>query len=273
MPWLIRQNGQEIGPLSTADLRLRISTGELPLDVPVFRDGMKDWKPASKVKGLMDGDTNEPVLSRRPSDEAAPADVPLQSTAPPTIPAWFYADASHERRGPFTTEQIQLLQKQHVIAVDTMVWKTGMPDWQPAGVVSEFQSAFGDTSAAVLSAIKEKAVVAAKTIHAVATSQNTKNAIGTLATQAKAAANMVHEVASDGAGRFSRNHSKILEVGTWACCAAGFSICMLLFLVSTAWSAPFLGLVFLFGIVARILQAEKHATRHYHEGRNNVLES
>lgn len=52
MEWHVAIDGQEQGPVSGAQLRQMASSGRLsPTDL-VWKEGMKDWVPASKVKGL-----------------------------------------------------------------------------------------------------------------------------------------------------------------------------------------------------------------------------
>jgi TM2 domain-containing membrane protein YozV len=57
---------------------------------------------------------------------------------------WYYI-GHYGQLGPLTREQIDELIDGGVIARDTHVWSTGMPEWLPAGRVVELQTAFNTT--------------------------------------------------------------------------------------------------------------------------------
>lgn len=44
---------------------------------------------------------------------------------------WYYADAQRQRQGPLPAEALQQLLTQGHLTPDTLVWREGMPDWQP----------------------------------------------------------------------------------------------------------------------------------------------
>ena len=44
---------------------------------------------------------------------------------------WYYADTQRQRQGPLPAVQLQQLLAQGHITPDTLVWREGMPDWQP----------------------------------------------------------------------------------------------------------------------------------------------
>ncbi len=54
----------------------------------------------------------------------------------------YYLDGARNQQGPVPTEEIARLIRSGMIRRDTMVWSAGMPDWRPAGQVSEFASLF-----------------------------------------------------------------------------------------------------------------------------------
>ncbi|MBV9404708.1 MAG: DUF4339 domain-containing protein, partial [Acidobacteriaceae bacterium] len=43
---------------------------------------------------------------------------------------WYYADAG-QRAGPIDESELQTLYASGKVQRDTLVWKAGMPDWQP----------------------------------------------------------------------------------------------------------------------------------------------
>ncbi|MGY0504782.1 GYF domain-containing protein [Luteimonas sp. e5] len=57
----------------------------------------------------------------------------MHDTALPPPPAdlWYYADAAHQQRGPVGEDELLALLQQGVIGRDTLVWRSGMPQWQP----------------------------------------------------------------------------------------------------------------------------------------------
>ena len=54
----------------------------------------------------------------------------------------YYLDGSRNQQGPVPIAEIARLTRGGVIRRDTLVWYAGMPDWRPAGQVSEFASLF-----------------------------------------------------------------------------------------------------------------------------------
>ena len=44
---------------------------------------------------------------------------------------WFYADASQQRRGPVSTEQLKTAYEQGQLTSTSLVWCEGMPTWLP----------------------------------------------------------------------------------------------------------------------------------------------
>ncbi|RFF50200.1 pilin [Xanthomonas campestris] len=45
--------------------------------------------------------------------------------------SWYYADGSRQRRGPVDVEALQGLYRDSLIALDSLVWREGMPHWAP----------------------------------------------------------------------------------------------------------------------------------------------
>lgn len=50
--WFYAQNGQKFGPIDAAGLRQLAASNHLQITDLVWREGMGEWSPASKVKGL-----------------------------------------------------------------------------------------------------------------------------------------------------------------------------------------------------------------------------
>jgi hypothetical protein len=78
--WYYRKNGQQLGPLESAELRRLADTGVVTPDDMVWRQGAKQWAKASSVKGLF----AEPIAKAAdsPTPNAAAASPPSTSAAP-----------------------------------------------------------------------------------------------------------------------------------------------------------------------------------------------
>jgi hypothetical protein len=57
-------------------------------------------------------------------------------------PQCYYVDGARNQQGPVAAAEIGRLVRNGTIRRDTLVWYPGMPDWRPAGQVSEFASLF-----------------------------------------------------------------------------------------------------------------------------------
>ena len=95
--WWYAQGDQQLGPVSPAELRQLATSGTLtPADL-VWREGMPQWAPAAKVKGLFPEGLSEPP----PSNESA--DVPIPPSASP-LPS-FITPASQTLTPPAETPE------------------------------------------------------------------------------------------------------------------------------------------------------------------------
>ena len=70
--WYYAKGSKQFGPVSPAELRQLAEKGNLSGDDPVWRDGMDDWVPARKVKGLFDADAKAAETSPAKGIEATP---------------------------------------------------------------------------------------------------------------------------------------------------------------------------------------------------------
>ncbi|MBD9480221.1 RDD family protein [Pseudoxanthomonas sp. PXM02] len=50
---------------------------------------------------------------------------------------WYYADASGQRQGPFSAEEMESHVRHAHLGTATLVWREGLPDWQPLSTVAE----------------------------------------------------------------------------------------------------------------------------------------
>jgi hypothetical protein len=61
--WRYRRDGQECGPVTSADLKMLVTSGALQRTDQVCREGKAQWVPASAIKGLFDGGVTEGPLA------------------------------------------------------------------------------------------------------------------------------------------------------------------------------------------------------------------
>jgi type IV pilus assembly protein PilA len=50
---------------------------------------------------------------------------------------WFYAEGNRQQRGPLTSEELIALYQSSRIALDTLVWRDGLAQWQPLRSVAD----------------------------------------------------------------------------------------------------------------------------------------
>lgn len=73
--WYYTKGDQQIGPVSPSDLKAAAASGDLTPTSQVWKEGMAEWKPATKIRGLFDvvpGPTNTVPESPPPSSATAP---------------------------------------------------------------------------------------------------------------------------------------------------------------------------------------------------------
>ncbi|MDA0831763.1 MAG: DUF4339 domain-containing protein [Planctomycetota bacterium] len=84
--WFYQLMGSEIGPLSSVELRQKVTRGEITTDTPIRSGNSARWVDASQIKGLFDIPTPPaplPPAARTTTPEAPEAQ---QSTPAPTSP-------------------------------------------------------------------------------------------------------------------------------------------------------------------------------------------
>lgn len=118
-------DGQQRGPLSTDDLKELIRSGSVTGDTPVWKQGMAAWQP---IGGHPD---------------YAPLIAAAQPTPPP-VPAApaYYVLVGGQQQGPFTLEQITAMAASGQVSGTTLVWQSGMVEWQPAASHPPLAAAF-----------------------------------------------------------------------------------------------------------------------------------
>ena len=81
MQWYYSNNTTQLGPVSDAELRTKLVSGEVSASEMVWREGMVDWRPVSSVAELRSALLTVPMPSRPVS--SAVEDSPY---VPPAVP-------------------------------------------------------------------------------------------------------------------------------------------------------------------------------------------
>lgn len=118
-------DGQQRGPLGTDDLTDLIRSGAVTGDTPVWKEGMAAWQPIGTHPDYA------PLIA-----EATPAPPPV-----PAAPA-YYALVGGQQQGPFSIEQITAMAASGQVNGTTLIWQSGMADWQPAASHPPLAAAF-----------------------------------------------------------------------------------------------------------------------------------
>jgi uncharacterized RDD family membrane protein YckC len=119
-PWFYVDHGQQRGPVATADLASWIQSARLPRDVQVWREGLPQWTAAEAV----------PEIASQ-----------LQTVA-------FFVMGANGPQGPVEAPiMVEWVRAGH-IGRETLVWRTGLPEWITAGAVPEIAPYFPAAAAA-----------------------------------------------------------------------------------------------------------------------------
>jgi uncharacterized RDD family membrane protein YckC len=112
--WFYVDRGEQRGPVTTAELASWIQSARLPRDVQVWREGLPQWTAAEAL----------PEIASQ-----------LQSVA-------FYVMGASGPQGPVEAPiMVEWVRAGH-IGRETLVWRTGLPEWITAGAVPEIAPYF-----------------------------------------------------------------------------------------------------------------------------------
>lgn len=82
MQWYYSKNSTQLGPISEAEIREKIASGEIGAADMVWKEGMSDWLPVSGVPDLSTSlSTQQPPMMGQPSPYQPPASSPYQPMA------------------------------------------------------------------------------------------------------------------------------------------------------------------------------------------------
>ena len=99
LEWYYAKNGVQHGPVSAVELKQLADEGQLTSADLVWREGMEEWIPARKVKGLFVEDVQaaEPKPVDAPPESTPPESTPPESTPPqPTVQTFEKSSAAFE---------------------------------------------------------------------------------------------------------------------------------------------------------------------------------
>lgn len=84
----------------------------------------------------------EPTSALTPPPQTVEQDAPIPSKGVPNDePVWHYM-VGQQKLGPLPTQSMLSMIEGAAIQASTMVWREGMPNWAPAGGVSDFAFSF-----------------------------------------------------------------------------------------------------------------------------------
>lgn len=99
--WYYGRDDEQHGPVSSQELKKLANTGQLRSTDLVWKEGLEEWVPATKVKGLF---------------------------LAPTAAQWYYGRAGNHQ-GPVSWDELRRLAEAGTITTKDMVWKEGMDEW------------------------------------------------------------------------------------------------------------------------------------------------
>jgi hypothetical protein len=85
--WFYAKDGQQAGPVTAAQLKQMAATGQVGPNDLVWKQGMAQWAPASQVKGLLGGLSEQRTTPAKPRSGEVAAPRPVEIAVPPPEPA------------------------------------------------------------------------------------------------------------------------------------------------------------------------------------------
>ncbi|MCA9138745.1 MAG: DUF4339 domain-containing protein [Planctomycetales bacterium] len=142
----IRFRGRTIGPLTPDKVKDMVRRGQVTRMHELSGDGLSWTKadefgnffPRAVASGSMAGDmaASSSMVPPGSSGFAGGMDGDNDGAAPTpneNATAQWYAHVNGEKQGPVSMDQIRLFAEAKILKKDSLVWKTGMQAWQPAG--------------------------------------------------------------------------------------------------------------------------------------------
>ena len=128
--YYVRFRGRTLGPFSEARLQELIKRGQVTRMHEISVDSIS-WQPADAITDFFG-----PSTEQRHTEAVAPAnsDASHAHQQPVTEQANWYANLNNENKGPVTKSQLSQWIASGAITAETLVWREGKEDWEPANV-------------------------------------------------------------------------------------------------------------------------------------------
>jgi len=128
--YFVRLRGKVMGPFGDAQLVSLRDRGQLKPFHEVSTDKVL-WVPASTLTTIFPTQSgSEQLLPDTTPNKTVPTSISC-----PVGESWFWADEEGNRHGPFEIGNFKSLIDSGRVSAETLVWKSGMPDWLPADQV------------------------------------------------------------------------------------------------------------------------------------------
>lgn len=158
--WKYSRDGHQKGPVSTAQLKQSAASGELLSTDLIWKEGMEEWVPARRLKGLFAPAAvpAQPIIppppppleeptSANPDHPACPAPASATVEGAAGVPQWFYTK-DDQPQGPVTVERLRELATSGDMHPSDLVWTEGIAQWLPAGEVKTLAGIVGPIATA-----------------------------------------------------------------------------------------------------------------------------
>jgi hypothetical protein len=132
--WFYLAGDQPVGPLSAEQLRAAVSAGAVRRETMIRNAAWPQWCQAGQVPGLLPSSMVTPPGQVNPSPPPEPRPAKASKASAPNE-AWFYLAGDNKPIGPLSAEQLRAGVSAGAIRPETLVNKTGWPDWRQAGQV------------------------------------------------------------------------------------------------------------------------------------------
>ena len=102
--WYYVENDEEVGPVPAAVIKQKVAAGVIGPDDEIWKDGLPDWVPARKVKGLFTAGATGSARTATAAPAPPPAPEPVPEPAPvaePDEPDDWLDDAPEDGGDPF----------------------------------------------------------------------------------------------------------------------------------------------------------------------------
>jgi hypothetical protein len=138
--YYLRKRGVRSGRVWTSDLKDLAASGQLEPTDYVWKEGLRNWIEARKVKGLfpLRVRLGQILAPRQATGSALP---PPSSKNQPTLPesqraGWFYL-VNDVQAGPVSTAKLRELAANGHLKPSDLIWREGIKDWIEARMVKD----------------------------------------------------------------------------------------------------------------------------------------